>query len=45
MLSGMSGEFISADLRMAVDAISEVTGEVTTDDILNEVFSRFCIGK
>jgi tRNA modification GTPase len=45
LASGMTAEFVSLDLRLAIDAISEITGEVTTDDILNEVFSKFCIGK
>jgi tRNA modification GTPase len=43
--SGLTAEFISMDLRVAVDALSEITGEVTTEDIINGVFSRFCIGK
>lgn len=43
--SGMTGEFVAADLRLAIDAISEVTGEVTTDEILDQIFSKFCIGK
>jgi len=45
LVSGMTAEFVSMDLRLAIDAISEITGEITTDDILNEVFSKFCIGK
>lgn len=43
--SGLTPEFVSMDLRLAVGAISEITGEVTTDDILNGIFSKFCIGK
>jgi tRNA modification GTPase len=38
-------EFVAAELRTAVDALGEVTGAVYTDDILDRVFSRFCIGK
>ena len=38
-------EFIAADLRITIDALSEITGEITTDDILNNIFSSFCIGK
>lgn len=41
----MSGEFISIDLRMALDHLGEITGSVTNDDILHYVFSKFCIGK
>ncbi|MBM2840489.1 MAG: tRNA modification gtpase trme [Bacteroidetes bacterium] len=43
--AGMTGEFVAADLRLASESLSEVTGEITTDEILNEVFSKFCIGK
>ncbi len=42
---GMSGEFIAVDLRLAMDALGEIIGKVTTDDILNNIFSKFCIGK
>ncbi|MBT9132303.1 MAG: tRNA modification GTPase MnmE [Firmicutes bacterium] len=38
-------ELIAFELRDGLRSIGEVTGEVTTDDILNEIFSRFCIGK
>ncbi len=40
-----SGEFVSVDLRAALDSLGEITGEITTDDILNNIFSSFCIGK
>lgn len=43
--SNMSGEFIAVDLRNAIDALSEIIGAVTTDDILNNIFQKFCIGK
>lgn len=41
----LSGEFISVDLRNAESALGEIIGIVTTDDILNNIFSQFCIGK
>jgi tRNA modification GTPase len=41
----MSGEFISVDLRSAENSLAEIIGVVTTDDILNNIFSKFCIGK
>ena len=43
--SGMTGEFISVDLRTAESSLGEIIGKVTTDDILNNIFSKFCIGK
>jgi tRNA modification GTPase len=42
---GESEEFITVDLRMAIDSIGEIIGLVTTEDILNNIFSKFCIGK
>lgn len=41
----MTGEFVSVDLRCAIDALGEIIGIVTTDDILNNIFENFCIGK
>lgn len=38
-------EFTASELRGALDALGEITGEVTTDDILERIFSTFCIGK
>ncbi|TAJ07611.1 MAG: tRNA uridine-5-carboxymethylaminomethyl(34) synthesis GTPase MnmE [Nitrospirae bacterium] len=42
---GMSGEFVAMDLRAGIDALGEITGAVTTDDILDRIFRDFCIGK
>ena len=42
---GMSGEFISVDLRNSLKYLGEITGEVTNDEILNNIFRNFCIGK
>ena len=42
---GMSQEFIVVDIREAMEALGEVTGQTVTDDILNRIFSEFCIGK
>ncbi len=41
----LSGEFISVDLRNAENSLSEIIGKVTSDDILNNIFMKFCIGK
>ncbi len=45
LLDKMTGEFISVDLRLGEERLGEIIGEVTTDDILNNIFSNFCIGK
>ncbi len=42
---GMSGEFISVDLRNSLKYLGEITGEVTNDTILENIFRHFCIGK
>lgn len=42
---GMAGELVSIDLRAASDALGEITGAITTDEILGRIFSEFCIGK
>ncbi len=42
---GLSNEFVAIDLKEALNRLGEITGEVTTDDILNMIFERFCIGK
>ena len=39
------GEFVAMDLRAGLDALGEITGAVTTDDILDRIFRDFCIGK
>lgn len=45
ILKKMSGEFISVDLRNAEMNLAEIIGEVTSDDVLNNIFMKFCIGK
>ena len=45
-LEGMgAGELLAEDLRMAQNALSEITGAFTADDLLGEIFGSFCIGK
>ena len=38
-------DFVSIDLRAAYDDLGEVTGETASDDLLDRIFSEFCIGK
>ncbi|EEG87118.1 MULTISPECIES: tRNA uridine-5-carboxymethylaminomethyl(34) synthesis GTPase MnmE [Proteus] len=40
-----SGELLAEELRLAQQALSEITGEFTSDDLLGRIFSSFCIGK
>jgi len=40
-----SNEFVSVDLRKAVNSLKELTGEITSEEILNSIFAKFCIGK
>jgi tRNA modification GTPase len=44
-MNNMSGEFVSVDLRNAINCLGEIIGEVTSEDILNNIFTKFCIGK
>ncbi len=41
----LTEEFIALEIRETCDALGEIIGEVTSEDILNNIFSRFCIGK
>lgn len=41
----MSSEFIVVDLRAGLNSLGKITGETTTDEILNNIFNNFCIGK
>ncbi len=49
VLEGLSknlpGDFLSIDIRESLDALGTITGQVTNDDLLTNIFSRFCIGK
>jgi tRNA modification GTPase len=40
-----AGELMGEELRIAQAALSEITGEFTSDDLLGEIFSSFCVGK
>ena len=43
--TGLSGDFISQDLRECIFHLSDIVGEVTTEEVLQSIFSRFCVGK
>lgn len=43
--SGQPTDIIVSDIREAIHYMGEITGEVTTDEVLNNIFSNFCIGK
>jgi tRNA modification GTPase len=42
---GLTGELLSLDIRNALYYLGEITGEITNDDLLATIFSKFCIGK
>jgi tRNA modification GTPase len=44
-LEQLRWEFFAEELRLAQSALATITGEITADDMLGEIFSRFCIGK
>jgi tRNA modification GTPase len=43
--SGLSSDFVAMDIREALFHLGTITGEVSTDDLLESIFSKFCIGK
>jgi tRNA modification GTPase len=43
--AGLGYEFLTFDLREALNQLSEIIGDISTEDILNNVFKNFCIGK
>jgi tRNA modification GTPase len=40
-----AGELLAEDLRLAQEALAEITGRFTPDDLLGRIFTSFCIGK
>ncbi|MFB6307686.1 MAG: tRNA uridine-5-carboxymethylaminomethyl(34) synthesis GTPase MnmE [Flavobacteriales bacterium] len=45
MEMGITGDLLAQDIRYALHYLGEITGEITTDDLLGNIFSKFCIGK
>ena len=45
LAAALPADFASIDLRGALDALGEITGETAPEDMIHEIFSRFCIGK
>jgi len=44
-VTGRPPELVSSDLRLALQSLSEITGETTNEDVLDRLFKNFCIGK
>jgi tRNA modification GTPase len=45
MDAGFSGDLLAIDIRQALFHFGEITGEITSDDLLGNIFANFCIGK
>lgn len=45
MDSGITSDFVAMDIRRALSFLGEITGEISTDDLLGNIFGKFCIGK
>jgi tRNA modification GTPase len=43
--SHTTGDFLSLDIKRSLNALAEISGEVTNDEVLGNIFSKFCIGK
>ncbi len=43
--TGVTGDFIAMDIRQAMFEIGNITGDISTEDLLGNIFSKFCIGK
>jgi tRNA modification GTPase len=45
LIAAGAGELLAEELRLAHNTLGEITGKMTADDLLGEIFSSFCIGK
>jgi tRNA modification GTPase len=45
LTTGITADFVAMDIRASLHHLGEITGEISTDDLLENIFGRFCIGK
>jgi tRNA modification GTPase len=45
LINPVTSDFLATDIKQALYYLGEITGKVTTDDLLENIFSKFCIGK
>jgi len=45
MDTSVTGDFLAMDIRQSLHYLGEITGSITTEDLLDNIFSKFCIGK
>ncbi len=45
LTTGITNDFVAMDIRQALHYLGEITGEISTDDLLGNIFGKFCIGK
>ena len=45
LANSLSGEFLSMDLQDCLTALGEITGQISSQEVLNNIFAKFCIGK
>ena len=45
MGSGLTGDLLTIDIRTVLHYIGEITGEISTEEVLGNIFGKFCIGK
>jgi tRNA modification GTPase len=43
--NNISADFVAMDIRQAMYYLGTITGDISTDDLLGNIFSKFCIGK
>jgi tRNA modification GTPase len=43
--TGVTGDFVAMDIRQAMFELGQITGDISTDDLLGNIFAKFCIGK